>query len=116
MRLPRGWIRTDDLQWRRKVKTRVYDLIEVREEPDSYTVAFDRIDLDEFTEEEIYRYISGYYDSVEEIKTQYGKDANGIIAECIFEQMTGVEIGSCFGPYENEDEAEEKALEVIKSL
>lgn len=43
------------------------------------------IDLKNYTESEIEDHISGYYDSVEAMKTELGKDLNWIIAECIFE-------------------------------
>ena len=44
------------------------------------------IDLKDYTETEIKDYISGYYDSLEELREMYGEDSNMIIAECISEQ------------------------------
>jgi hypothetical protein len=34
--------------------------------------------------------ISGYYNSLEELKSIYGDDSNWVIAECIFEQESGL--------------------------
>lgn len=50
----------------------------------------DLIDLNNYTEAEIENFISAYYDSIEELKAIYGKQANWIIAECIFEQTNGL--------------------------
>ena len=43
------------------------------------------IKLDTFSIESQEQGISGYYDSIDEIKRIYGKESNQIIAECIFE-------------------------------
>jgi hypothetical protein len=43
------------------------------------------IDLNDYTEKEIREYISGYYDSLEELKKQCGEESNQVIAECISE-------------------------------
>ena len=48
------------------------------------------INLDNYTEEEIEEHISSYYNSVEEIIEIYGEDSDWIIAECIFEQESGL--------------------------
>ena len=57
--------------------------------------------------------ITSYYSSMEEFKASYPEeDINGILAECIFEQTHEIEL-TCFGFFETEDEAEEKALEYI---
>ncbi|MGO3345938.1 MAG: hypothetical protein ACTIM4_11875 [Marinomonas sp.] len=40
------------------------------------------IDIDDIDQEEA---VSGYYGSVEEVRKEYGKSANMIIAECAFE-------------------------------
>jgi hypothetical protein len=48
------------------------------------------VNLDNYTEGEIEEYISAYYDSIAEIIGIYGEDSDWIIAECIFEQESGL--------------------------
>lgn len=45
------------------------------------------IDLNDFSEQAIRNEITGYYDSLEQLKKMYGDDSNMIIAECISEQL-----------------------------
>ena len=54
----------------------------------SYTVKTALVDLDDYTEHEKECNISGYYDSIEELKEIYGDYSDQIIAECIFEETT----------------------------
>ena len=53
-----------------------------------YTVKTALVDLDDYTEYEKECNISGYYDSIEELREIYKEDSDQIIAECIFEEMT----------------------------
>ena len=48
------------------------------------------MNLDNYTEGEIENHILAYYDSIEEIIEIYGEDSEWIIAECIFEQESGL--------------------------
>lgn len=50
----------------------------------------DTIVLVDFTEEEIRNYVSAYYDSLEALREIYENDSDWIIAECIFEQTSGL--------------------------
>ena len=50
----------------------------------------DTIVLANFNDDEIRGHVSAYYDSLEQLKEIYGKDSNFIIAECIFEQQSGM--------------------------
>lgn len=50
----------------------------------------DTIVLTNFNDEEIANHVSAYYDSVEQVHEIYGDDAEWIIAECIFEQQSGL--------------------------
>jgi hypothetical protein len=50
----------------------------------------DTIVLANFSKEAIAGHISAYYDSVEQVHEIYGDDAEWIIAECIFEQQSGL--------------------------
>lgn len=48
------------------------------------------VDLSKYSDKEIREAISGYYNSLEELKSIYGDDSNWVIAECIFEQESGL--------------------------
>lgn len=48
------------------------------------------VDINKYSTEEIDENISAYYGSVDEIKSIYGIESNFIIAECIFEQESGL--------------------------
>lgn len=50
----------------------------------------DTISLVDYNEPEIESHISAYYDSLEDLKEQYGDDWMFITAECIFEQESGL--------------------------
>lgn len=50
----------------------------------------DTIVLANFNEQEIREHISGYYNSLEDLKKICGDDSDWIIAECIFEQQSGL--------------------------
>ncbi len=44
------------------------------------------IDFADYTEKNIRDYVSGYYNSLEDLREQYGDDSNMVIAEIISEQ------------------------------
>ncbi len=44
------------------------------------------IDLNDYTDQEIRDFVSGYYNSLEELYAMYGPGSNGVIAEIISEQ------------------------------
>ena len=48
------------------------------------------IDLSQYSEEEMGDNVGAYYNSVEELKSIYGEDSAWIIAECIFENESGL--------------------------
>lgn len=48
------------------------------------------INLDNYNEDEIDNHISAYYNSINELKNIYKEQSNWIIAECIFEQESGL--------------------------
>lgn len=52
--------------------------------------AEDTIILANFTDEEMRGHISAYYNSLEQLKEIYGDDWEWIVAECIFEQQSGL--------------------------
>lgn len=114
---PSVWMKTDDMQWRKKISDKQYHLVEVRALPDGYIYVTGIIDLTDYTDKEILSYISGYgYASVEAMKKTYEENVDGVIAECIFECTAELEL-TCFGSFTSEDEAEaaaEKYIEVQK--
>lgn len=108
------WIRTDDNQVLRKISDNVFEVIEVvmiapldEEEVDCYSISQQIVNIDDYSEEKIIDYISSFgYDSIEEVKENYGEEANQVIAECIAETDTQ-EIDKTF-------KTEDKALEYIE--
>ena len=48
------------------------------------------IDLDKYLADEVQKHLSAYYDGIGEVISIYGEQANWIIAECIFEQESGL--------------------------
>lgn len=50
----------------------------------------DTIVLENFNEDEIREHISAYYNSLEQLKEIYGDNWKWIVAECIFEQTSGL--------------------------
>lgn len=49
-----------------------------------------RINLDDYKQSEMENHISAYYENIAEVISIYGEQANWIIAECIFEQESGL--------------------------
>ena len=88
-----GWICTDPdgLQYqKRKNETAFYMVQMVKMPDDTFVVAYSLIDLDDYTDK-IESYVTGYYDSVAQLKETYGEKSNGVIAECIFESLPPIE-------------------------
>jgi hypothetical protein len=48
------------------------------------------IDIDDYSLKDMKEAISAYYSSLDEVIEKYGYDSEKIIAECIFEQKTGL--------------------------
>lgn len=83
----------DNDQWGRQLGDDLFEFKEKNRGLDEYEedeFIEIQIDLDGYTEEQKEEYISAYYDSIEDVKAQYGMQANWIIAECIFEQESGL--------------------------
>jgi len=106
-----GYFKTDDLQWCKKVSDHEFDFVEVRSQlnPGEFDVVSGNVDLNDYSNEEIEEYISGYYKDTAVLKDSYPDNWAQIIAECIFEQTHEVEL-TCFGSYASEDEAEAEAV------
>jgi hypothetical protein len=89
------WLCTDldNEQYGRQIKETVFEFKEKNrglsdyEEDEFIEIT---ICLDQYTAEQIENHISAYYGSLDELKGIYGDDSNWIIAECIFEQESGL--------------------------
>lgn len=112
-----GWIKTDDLQWRRKINDTAYQLIEVRKVfCNEYVFVFKTINTEDYGEEDILSCIESFgYESMKTIKELYKEDANGILAECLFECISTSEL-VVSDAFKTEDEAERAAEEYIATL
>lgn len=103
------WICTDPdcAQHSKKIAESAWDYIEARELPDEkYAVCVGQIDLMDYSLEEIYNCITGYYSSAEEMVELNGPEGSRhISAECLFEQTPLLEL-CVVGKYESFEEAE----------
>jgi hypothetical protein len=82
-----GWICTDAscYQYQKLIKDKWFDMTQIFEMPDeSYNIVRTSVDLDDYSDEEINDYVSGYYNSANGL-------SDGIIAECIFESLQPIE-------------------------
>ena len=108
------WSRTDDDQWVKPLGNRNFELVEIRELPNGYVVAYGRFSPVEYTDEDIDDVLQGYgYKDQADVISQYGEDADQVIAECLFEQTSEMELGTLpvTATYE---EAEKLAEEYMK--
>lgn len=83
----------DNEQWGRQLGDNLFEFKEKNRGFDEYEedeFIEIRINLDDYTEEQIENHISAYYENIAEVISIYGKQANWIIAECIFEQESGL--------------------------
>lgn len=108
-----GWVRTDDLQWRKQINETSYHLVEVRETPSEYIVVSGIIDIEDYSEDDIRSCINSYgYDNMDAMKELYEEECFAVIAECLFEQTSEIELTG-FGGFNDEDRAEKFALDYI---
>ena len=87
------WICTDadNEQFGRQITDRIFEFKEKNrglEEEDDFVQM--TINLDHYTQEQVENHISAYYTDMNEVFNVYGEEANWIIAECIFEQESGL--------------------------
>ena len=85
-----NWIVTDadHKQYGRKISEYVYEFKEYNKLDDDWEEM--TIDLTKYTLQEIESIISPYYKSINEVQELYKQKSNWILAECIFEQETGL--------------------------
>lgn len=112
-----GFILTDNdcWQYQKRLDARSFLMIQEAEMPDAtYRVFASTVDLNDYTEEQIWEYVRGYYTSMEELNEYYqDKDViDGIIAECIFEQ-NGWRSSDEYWTVSNEEEAEKVILRFL---
>ena len=86
-----AWIKTDDLQWVKQVDDEVFEIVNVFDHLDnkwlnhSLQICDSTIDLGDYSDEELNRYVNDNYDSITRFKQIYGEASNQIIAELISE-------------------------------
>lgn len=103
-----AWTMTDNdsAQVRRDRLDGRFEFVEMWEEDDGYVVVFHKIlNLDDYSDGELWFYGSLYYPTQEEFENQGAE----IMAECVFEQER--EVVFCGTP----DEAYKKYIEILES-
>lgn len=83
----------DNKQYGRQISTNVYEFKEKNRGLLDYgknEFIQITIDLDDYSSDEVEKYIQAYYSGIDEVKQIYGADFEWIIAECIFEQESGL--------------------------
>ncbi len=92
-KMKNNWICTDpdNEQYGRKVRQGIYEFKEKNRglaeyEEDEFIEL--TIHMEHYSDEEIEDYISPYYSGINEVKKLYEDDAEWILAECIFEQLS----------------------------
>ena len=88
--MEKDWIITDAdrQQYGRKISENVYEFKEYNQLENEWNQM--KVNLTEYTLEEIESIISPYYKSIQQVKELYDNNSNWILAECIFEQETGI--------------------------
>lgn len=83
------WVQTDELQWVLRISEDAFQVIEVTILADQHCLVTDiEVDLSLFTDEDLEKQVSGYYDSLSHLKEVYGADWMQIVAEIVAEQNT----------------------------
>ena len=89
------WVCTDldNEQYGRQISENVYEFKEknrgLSEYKDDEFIEI-TIDLDDYSSNDAENHVSAYYSGIDEVKQIYGADFEWIIAECIFEQESGL--------------------------
>lgn len=79
---------SDCAQYGAKISDARYSYIEYRDWFGRYIVCHAVVDLTDYSLDEIVRYCSAYYTSLEQMVADYGfRGALKVMAECIFEQL-----------------------------
>jgi hypothetical protein len=100
------WKKTDGLQWCCRINKTTYHLVEVRESYEGFIFVSGVIDIEDYSNDDIQSCIKGYgYANIGDMRSIYKEDAEGVIAECLFEQTSEMEL-IVFNGFRTEDEAE----------
>jgi hypothetical protein len=83
----------DNEQYGRQISKNVYEFKERNRglldyEEDEFIQM--TIDLDDYSSDYVNDCISSYYSGIDKVKEIYGEDSDWVIAECIFEQESGL--------------------------
>lgn len=90
------WVCTDldNQQYGRKINNGHYEFKELNRNTSDYEKLDEWIEgevvLSNYTDSQIQNHLSAYYDSIQEVKDTYGDNWEWIVAECIFEQESGL--------------------------
>lgn len=107
--MERSWVKTDDLQWRLQLNSTIFYLVEIRKVRNTYVGVSEIID----TEKDVRSCIKSYgYKSINDMEKTYGDNVMGIIAECLFEDMSLTEL-PVYGKYSTIEQAVQGAEEVM---
>lgn len=108
------WIKTDDLQFVKKITETEFKVVEIREYNDKFATAVTIIDLEDYTEQEILDIIKTYsYLSIKELRKMYGEATNQIIAECCSEDLFWESVDKDFNTMEEVQEWLLKDYEIV---
>jgi hypothetical protein len=85
----REWVQTDELQWVMRISEDTFQVIEVTILADQHCLVTDmEVDLSLFTDDDLEKQVSGYYDNLSHLKEVCGADWKQIVAEIVAEQNT----------------------------
>lgn len=79
------WLNTDDNQRMLIVSDNEFVAINIEEFKGRFVLAKQEINVDEYTPEELEKYVGSYYKDLEEVKSIYNSDWKLIVAEIISE-------------------------------
>lgn len=80
------FIKTDDFQWVQKIDENTFRLIQVTECLGTYDISEGVVPVDTLDQDEIREALHPFgYRDMEQVREEYGKAANQILAECVFE-------------------------------
>lgn len=109
------WKQADDYQWRKKLNETTFHFVEIRDGI-AYEIVSGIVDVEDYSEDEREDIIKYYYSSMEEFTSGYTCDEiNGILAECIFEEISSSEL-SRYGNYDTEEDAEKEVAAYLSRL
>lgn len=80
------WKQVDDYQYVKRISDNVYEIFDQIFYGEYDAIFFEKIDVTQYSNEQINEYVESYYNSLEEVKTEYGNPFwKQVIAEIIAE-------------------------------